>query len=231
MNKLYPFLQEIREQKVIAVLLALLMLQIAGYSQAQNSVFTTGIVNPEKLPKLDYLISEENLAEAFSDRHEFITEEYSEDNLESGSYSTFIFRDRKINDARNLFIRYLENDLLLNQGKSHGSIEIELVYYNHKFNFTPGSVLNVLTLGVGYVLGIPSARKQTEVEIEISIRDRNQEIVGTWFGKGKNNVYEGLYYRKLNERESSLLAMKEALESVNAQIMSERERIEQALMK
>lgn len=231
MKKPYLILHEIHKKKVSILTLGLLIMQIAVFAQVQNSVFTTGIVNPEKLPKLEIILSEEKLAEAFSDRHEFISEEYFENNLESGSYSTLIFRDRKINDARNLFLRYLENDLMATGDEPPGSIEIELLYYHYKVNFTPGSVLNVLTLGAGYLLGIPSMRKQTEVEIEIRILNNNQELIGTWHGKGKKNVYEGLYYRKLDERESSLMAMKEALASVNEQIMSERKTIELAFAK
>ena len=192
---------------------------------AQESVFSTGIVNADKLPPMEIVISEERLVEAFSDYHELITEEYTYDGAEAGTHSTFMYRDRKISDTRKLFTRYLENDLLTPGKEPTGLIEMDLVYYNRTERFTAGSFLNVFSFGITALLGVPGKKDQTLVEVELGIFDRNGQLIKKYFAPGKKNTYHSLYARKIDEREANLEALKKALEVINEMVMTEKEDI------
>jgi hypothetical protein len=176
------------------------------------------------------LIDEEEIAKSYLSRKIYITEEQWDDQVQEKYYSSVFYEDEKINDAINLLSRYLEQDLVQQGRVKNGEICLRIIYYDYDYHETAGTFINVFSFGIGYLLGIPGAKSRTTVELETSIYDPKGELIANYHAFGKKSSFRGLYYRKIDERESNLIALKRALNDLNEQLMVDFEEINKTLV-
>ncbi|MBE0653009.1 MAG: hypothetical protein IH594_04385 [Bacteroidales bacterium] len=203
----------------------ILIIIIWNPAYSQTSVYDTDIQNTRKLPNLIISIDEESLERAYLSREVISAEEYQGEEVSGQFYSSVYQEDIRINDAATLFSRYLERELLSDETSPAGEIILKLTYYDYDYNNTIGSFFNVISFGLGYLAGIPGNVMKTTVELDLVILDSEMKKVAEFSGTGRKKCYEGLYFPKRDIRDLNLLALKEALLSVNTQIMNDYDSI------
>lgn len=188
---------------------------------SQQSVFETKIKNDKKLPPLNIYIDNEALAEAYLHREVYTAREYEGDELSGQLKSSVFLEDKKVLDARNLFEYFLDKELLETEGKVKGEIGLMVKYYDYDYNMSAFGIFNVLTFGVGSILGVPGFTGKTVVEVDMTIYDPDLNRIAEYSAVGKNRFFKGIYYRRMDQRESNLKALKDALENINEQVMED----------
>jgi hypothetical protein len=132
--------------------------------------------------------------------------------------STYI-SDVKASDAFRFLKFYMEDQLVSPGIKTQGSVEMSVIYYHEKYRVNLGTAVNVLTLGMGILFGIPFATSITDVEIEASFYDINNSFISIHRGIGRGKKWIGLY--SIDTRLPHQRAMREALEALNTSIMAD----------
>ena len=198
-------------------------------SQAQNSVFDTGIENNKKLPALEIIINEDDIAKAFLSKQIFASTETSNEYIYENQSAIF-YEDPKINDTKNLFEKYLKRDLLTNTGDYNGSIEMKILYHEYKFDVSPGFFINVATFGITGLFGLPTERYQSNIELETNIYNLNNELIASYYISGKDNYFKNLYRKRITDRESNLRALKKAINNLNENIVVDYDTINEKLL-
>ena len=206
------------------IFLQLVMLTVAPL-YSQESVFATGIENQRKLPLPSVTIDDESLAQAYLSRKVFTAEQHFDDQSYNSYYSSAFREDEKVNDARNMLTRYFNHNLFDIGNPGKGFAELDVSYYDYQFDAAVGFVLNVITFGVGNLLGIPNFKSRAVVEVELVFYDEESRPVAAYTGTGTKKCYQGLYYPDREERQVHILCMKEALKGMNEQIMKDYDRL------
>jgi hypothetical protein len=132
--------------------------------------------------------------------------------------STYI-SDVKASDAFRFLKFYMEDQLVSPGIKTQGSVEMSVIYYHEKYRVNLGSAINILTLGMGTLFGIPFATSITDVEIEASFYNIDNKYITSHRGVGRGKKWVGLY--SLDTRLPHQRALKEALETLNMSIMAD----------
>ena len=192
-------------------------------ASGQKSVFSFPFENPVRLPSMVAVIDRDGIAASYQTLGNIYTTEFSgpEESVVEQTSTSFI-SDVKAVDA----VRYLEyyiHEQLLDPGDPaegpSGTLEMSVIYFNAKSHFNLGTALGVLTFGIGTLLGIPHATLVTDVEVEAVFYDVNDRLVAVHRGVGRERQLKTIYSE--SERESHQRALREALEDLNARIMSD----------
>ncbi len=192
---------------------------------SQQSVFDTKVENTQKLPSMNIDIDNEELASAYLHREVFTSREYADNELSGELRSSYFFEDKKVLDAKNLFEHYLNKELLAGEGKVKGEIELMVNYYDYDYNMSAFGILNFLTFGVGAIFGVPGFTGKTVVEVRMTISDPDLNKFVEYSAIGKNRFFQGLYFKRMDQRESNLKALKDALGNINEQVMTDYDEI------
>jgi hypothetical protein len=187
---------------------------------AQKSVYTFPFENSYKLPPMETYINTEEISASYQTFGNMYTTEIvglSDEPLEQTS-STYI-SDVKASDAFRFLKFYMEEELVSPGDDYQGSIEMSVIYYHEKYRVNLGTALNILTLGMGTLFGIPFATSVTDVELEANFYNQNKQYVTTHRGVGRGKKWVGLY--SLDTRLPHQRALKEALDEVNTSIMTD----------
>jgi len=187
---------------------------------AQKSVYTFPFENSYKLPPMETYINTEEISASYQTYGNIYTTEVvglSDEPLEQTS-STYI-SDVKASDAFRFLKFYMEEALVSPGDDYQGSIEMSVIYYHEKYRVNLGTALNILTLGMGTLFGIPFATSVTDVELEANFYNQNKQYVTTHRGVGRGKKWVGLY--SLDTRLPHQRALKEALDEVNTSIMTD----------
>ncbi|MCK5136725.1 MAG: hypothetical protein KAR19_13125 [Bacteroidales bacterium] len=100
---------------------------------------------------------------------------------------------------------------------------MQTVYHKttcHESNrFNVGSVLGILTLGIGTLCGIPFATAVTDVEIEASFFNGEDQLISNHRGVGRGKKQQTIY--NISTRKAHQKALIKALEDLNTQIMGD----------
>ena len=187
---------------------------------AQKSVYSFPFENSYKLPPMETYINTEEISGTYQTFGNFYTTEITglgDETVEQTS-STYI-SDVKANDAFRFLKFYMEEQLVSPGDNYQGSVEMSVIYYHEKYRVNLGTALNILTLGMGTLFGIPFATSITDVEIEASFFNKDKLYITTHRGLGRGKKWVGLY--SLETRLPHQRALKEALEELNMSIMSD----------
>ena len=134
---------------------------------AQRSVYTFPFENREKLAPMTVRINTEEIAGTYQTRGDLYTSTITgvgEEPLEQTS--TTMSTDVTAMDAVRFLEYYVKEQLLAPGDQPSGTVEMSIIYYQSRDRANLGTVLNVLTLGLGTFLGIPLVTGITEVEVE-----------------------------------------------------------------
>jgi hypothetical protein len=187
---------------------------------AQKSVYTFPFENSYKLPPMETYINTEEISSTYQTYGNFYTTEITglgDETVEQIS-STYI-SDVKANDAYRFLKFYMEEQLVRPGIETQGAVEMSIIYFHEKYRVNLGTALNILTLGMGTLFGIPFATSITDVEVEANFYNQDKQFITTHRGVGRGKKWVGLY--SLDTRLPHQRALKEALEEVNSQIMTD----------
>jgi hypothetical protein len=189
---------------------------------AQKSVYTFPFENNYRLPPMETFINAEEIATTYQTLGNLYTTEITglgEEPMEQTS-STFI-SDVNAIDAVRFLKFYMEEQLIAPGDQTSGSVEMSIIYYNKRSRVNLGTALNVLTLGLGTLLGIPFSTGITDVEVEASFFDASSQYIVSHRGVGQSKKLETLYNIASATRVPHQKALKRALEDLNNQIMAD----------
>jgi len=200
--------------------LAFFLLNSSVAVLAQKSVFSFPFENSYKLPPMETYINTQEISNSYQTFGNIYTTEITgvgDETIEQNS-STFI-SDVKASDAFRFLQFYMEDQLVSPGVKTQGSVEMSVIYYHEKYRVNLGSAINILTLGMGTLFGIPFATSVTDVEIEASFYNLDNVYITSHRGVGRGKKWVGLY--SLDTRLPHQRALKEALETLNENIMAD----------
>jgi hypothetical protein len=187
---------------------------------AQHSVYAFPFENAYRLNSMRAYINMEEISASYQTLGNIYSTEITgmgDETMEQVS-TTFI-SDVKALDAVRFLEYYLEDQLLAPGDGSAGLVELSIIYQHEHSRFNAGSLIGILTFGIGTLLGIPYATTIIDVEAEATFFNSGEILIATHRGVGRAKKLQTLYNmstRKVHQR-----ALKQSIEHLNNQIMSD----------
>jgi len=187
---------------------------------AQKSVYTFPFENSYKLPPMETYVNLDEISASYHTMGNLYTSEIvGLDNESVEQTSSMYISDVKVTDAFRFLKFYMEEQLVAPGEDTQGSVEMSIIYYHEKNRVNIGTALNILTLGIGTLLGIPFATSITDVEVEATFFNDANSVIVIHRGIGRGKKLIGLY--SLSTRLPHQRAVKNALEDLNTKIMAD----------
>ncbi len=187
---------------------------------AQKSVYTFPFENSYKLPPMETYVNLDEISASYQTMGNLYTSEIvGLDNESVEQTSSMYISDVKVTDAFRFLKFYMEEQLVAPGEDTQGSVEMSIIYYHEKNRANIGTALNILTLGIGTLLGIPFATSVTDVEVEATFFNDANSVIVIHRGIGRGKKLIGLY--SLSTRLPHQRAVKKALEDLNTKIMAD----------
>ncbi len=199
---------------------ALLLVTSWTAINAQKSVFTFPFENAYRLPSMEMYINMEELSNTYLTVGDVFTTEitgYDEHKMEQTSMS--FISDARVTDAARFLEFYMDEQLVAPGDGSAGQIEMSIIYFREHNRINVGTVIGVLTFGLGTLFGIPYSTAITDLEVEASIFDARDQKVATHRGVGRGRMLLTLY--NSSTRIANQRALRKSLEDLNASIMAD----------
>ncbi|MEN8227402.1 MAG: hypothetical protein ABFS38_04545 [Bacteroidota bacterium] len=184
----------------------------------QKSVYTFPFENSYRLPSMQTKINAEEIAATYQTMGNIYTTEITgigDDKMEQTSMS--FISDAKVVDAVRFLEFYMEEELLEPGDGSSGIVEMSIIYYHEQTRINAGTVLGVLTFGLGTLFGIPYATAVVDVETSATFYNEQEIPITTHRGVGRGKKLQSLY--SMSTRKAHQRALKDALEELNFQVM------------
>jgi hypothetical protein len=189
---------------------------------AQKSIYTFPFENAYKLQAMSVYINADEIAGTYQIRGNLYTTEITglgEETMEQ--VSTTMISDVKAMDAIRFLEFYMKDQLVAPGDETSGAVEMSIIYYNKRSRANVGSAFTILTLGIGALLGIPFSTGITDVEVEATFFDDNNQILTIHRGVGRAKKLETLYNINYSQRMQHQKALKKALTDLNTRIMAD----------
>jgi len=203
----------------IAVLL-LVLIALTDLS-AQKSVYTFPFENSYKLPSMQKMINSNEIANTYQTLGNIYTTEISgmgDDLVEQRSMS--FISDARVIDAVRFLEFYMEDQLVAPGDESAGIVELSIIYYHEHHRVNIGSVIGILTFGLGTLMGIPYSTVVIDVETEAMLYDQGDYLVAGYRGVGRGKRLQTIY--SMSTRKAHQRAIKHSLEALNTNIMEDQ---------
>ena len=187
---------------------------------SQKSVYTFPFENSYRLSPMETYVNLDEISASYQTMGNLYTTEITglDDESVEQTSSTYI-SDVKVTDAFRFLKFYMEEQLITPGEDSKGSVEMSVIYFHEKNRANLGTALNILTLGLGTLFGIPFATSITDVEIEATFFNDENTLIVIHRGVGRGKKLIGLY--SLSTRLPHQRALKNALLDLNTRIMSD----------
>jgi hypothetical protein len=201
---------------------AIMIIFIAGLSplMGQKSVYSFSFDNDFRLPAMDTRIDREEIAASYQTMGNLYTAEITgigEEKVEQTSMS--YMPDVKAVDAVRFLEYYMKQQLVMPGDETMGLVEMSIIYFQEKDCFNAGSLLGVLTFGIGTLLGIPYSTTVTDVEIEASFYNADERLISVHRGVGRSKKWQTVFNN--STREAHQKALRKALGELNDAIMED----------
>ncbi|MBR3676014.1 MAG: hypothetical protein IKN71_02650 [Alphaproteobacteria bacterium] len=131
--------------------------------------------------------------------------------------------DKRGNDAKNIFHKEVQQNIIETTGANKGSISLRLNYENTVNNSAYSAVgtVSLLALGVPLLFGVPFGAKTQDLEVEVQILNKHKDVIRTYTEKVSDTEYKAAWwgydsqsiYRKLAAEN-----LKHALENIRYKI-------------
>ncbi len=187
---------------------------------SQKSVFTFPFENSYRLPSMLSKINFEEISSTYQNYGNIYTTEitgFGDNTMEQTSYS--YISDAKVVDAIRFLEFYLEEQLLLPGEEAEGKVEMSIIYFNEHSRFSVGSLIGILTIGIGTLCGVPYATNVTDVEVQASFFDLYNKATGVHRGVGRGKQAMSIY--ALSARKANQRALRKALDDLNSKVMDD----------
>lgn len=200
--------------------IALIFILISLPIISQKSVYTFPFENRYRLPSMQTQINAHEISSTYQTLGNIYTTEITglgENNMEQTSMS--FISDAKVVDAVRFLEFYMEEQLVVPGDKTSGMVEMSIIYFHEHSRFNVGSVVAILTFGMGTLFGIPYATTVVDVETEASFYSEKNYLITAHRGVGKGKKLQTLY--SSSTRKAHQRALKKSLEDLNFQIMGD----------
>lgn len=187
---------------------------------AQKSVYTFPFENEYRLPPMHAQLNMKEISNTYQTYGNIYTTEYigfQKDTMEQTSYS--FISDTKVMDAVRFLEFYVEEQLLDPGDPKQGKVEMSIIYFEERNRFNGGSLAGILTLGISVLCGVPVATNVTDVEIEASFSDSQNQAIAVHRAVGRGKKAVSIY--TMTTRRSHQKAMVNALENLNTEVMAD----------
>jgi hypothetical protein len=187
---------------------------------AQKSVYTFPFENAFRLNSMQANIDNREISATYQTHGNIYSTEITglgDETMEQVS-TTFI-SDVQVLDAVRLLEFYLEDQLIAPGDGSAGLVELSIIYHHEHSRFNAGSLIGILTFGIGSLLGIPYATAIIDVETEASFFDPGDYPITTHRGVGRAKKLQSLY--SMSTRKAHQKALKNSLEDLNTKVMND----------
>jgi hypothetical protein len=188
--------------------------------RAQKSVYAFPFENTFRLNSMRAYINMEEISASYQTLGNIYSTEITgmgDETMEQVS-TTFI-SDVKALDAVRFLEYYLEEQLLAPGDGSAGLVELSIIYQHEHSRFNAGSLIGILTFGIGTLLGIPYATTIIDVEAEATFYNSGEILIATHRGVGRAKKPQTLY--NMSSRKVHQRALKQSIEHLNKQIISD----------
>jgi hypothetical protein len=189
-------------------------------ASAQKSVYDFPFENAFRLNSMQAFIDTEEISASYQTLGNIYSTEITgmgEESMEQVS-TTFI-SDVKALDALRFLEFYLEDQLIAPGDGSSGLVELSIIYHHEHSRFNAGSLIGILTFGIGSLLGIPYATAIIDVETEASFFDAGDYPIASHRGVGRAKKLQSLY--SMSTRKAHQRALKNSLEDLNTKVMND----------
>ncbi|MFA6806232.1 MAG: hypothetical protein WCR29_02315 [Bacteroidales bacterium] len=127
--------------------------------------------------------------------------------------------EKRIQDASNLWVNDMNNNIMDPSGKRNGNIVLRIGNAYKKNNYK-WSWLSGFTVGVLNAFGMPMCSNKTELEVIVEIYDLRNNLVARYTERGTSNTYLAAYHgyyefqRKAGQEalEDGLIKVKELIQ-------------------
>jgi hypothetical protein len=140
--------------------------------------------------------------------------------------SSVFFNDKRIHDLISVFDTEVRKSIVIDSLDKYGYIKARIK--KHDLSLTPESYLYMIlsggTLFVANILGMPGAKYQTILEVEVDILNKEKNVVKTYSAGCLGSGFAALYYGyEPNEavRKGNLESFKECISKIKALIVSD----------
>jgi len=189
-------------------------------ANGQKSVYTFPFENSYRLSSMQAYINTEEISATYQTMGNIYTTEIlgmGNDTMEQ--ISTTFISDVKALDAVRFLEFYLEDQLIAAGDGSSGLIELSIIYHHEHGRFNAGSLIGILTFGLGTLFGIPYATTIVDIETEATFFDAGDYLIATHRGVGRGKKLQSLY--SMSTRKAHQRALKNSLEDLNSRIMND----------
>lgn len=189
---------------------------------AQKSIYTFPFENSYRLPPMSVYINTEEIASTYQTLGNLYTTEITglgEEIMEQTS--TTMISDVKAVDAIRFLEFYMQEQLVTPGDETSGAVEMSIIYYHVKHRVNLGTALNILTFGIGGLLGIPFSTAITDVEVEATFFDDSNRYISTHRGVGRAKMLETIYNMSSSGRTPHQKAIRRALTDLNEKVMTD----------
>lgn len=187
---------------------------------AQKSVYAFPFENAYRLNSMQAFIDTKEISATYQTLGNIYSTEITgagEETMEQVS-TTFI-SDIKALDAVRFLEFYLEDQLIAPGDGSSGLVELSIIYHHEQNRFNVGSLIGILSFGIGSLLGIPYATAIIDIETEASFFDAGDYPIATHRGVGRAKKLQTLY--SMSTRKAHQRALKYSLEDLNTKVMND----------
>ena len=175
---------------------------------AQKSIYTFPFENSYRLPPMVSHINLEEIAASYQTLGNLYTTEIiglGDETMEQTS--TTMVSDVKAMDAIRFLEFYLKEQLMAPGNESSGALELSVIYFNTGGRANVGTAFTFLTLGIGAFLGFPLYTDISDVEVEATFFDEQNQILTIHRGVGRAKKLISLYNLNQTQRRLHQLSL------------------------
>jgi hypothetical protein len=215
---------------LVPVILAILL---TGCKSIYLSELKPTPKNTKLLPPLEPIVNIESLESAYSSGSSVVevskynTRPSNSTFLGIASSTSTIYKDKRIQDAITIFERDVTDNISNPFGEKKGSITCRIVAgeQSMKDNWVWATAFSAFTLNL---FGIPLYSSVTNIDVEVDIYSKNNNLIGKYSATGYSKVWVALYWgydETSASRKSAYSAFKLALNEIKLKIQDDNERL------
>ncbi|MEM7657519.1 MAG: hypothetical protein AAF399_15405 [Bacteroidota bacterium] len=192
------------------------------------SELTVGPPLAQPLPPLQVEWDWFSLRQSFPTRFES-EEVMAETEMDAAEIRYVSRTDIRLQDTKVLMEHTVRDQLCEQLGPEYGYAICRVVGQHHYADQRGFTVLSLASAFLLNVVGMPFARQNTEVVLELEIRDSHDQLVARYQGMGTERLVSGLYYGHNGLRRTHVSALKQALAQIVAQVEADADQVRSAL--
>ena len=206
-------------KKIVALLTGLLLLSSCR-SVSYDDLNPTIQPNDNLLPVLEI----ETDASMYPRLYTVEEKHYKDFDSHSGNARDYTitrnrYEDPRIRTATNIFIKEVQENIIEQTGHKKGYIKMRVTYLNNNRNGFYS--LAKLPLYIPVFLGIPCGNSEYTTEVEVTIMDKQKNIIKRYTEKALDEEFEAMYwgYDEYDAKyKASMVSLKKALENIRHRI-------------